>query len=93
MKKQITLEENETIEINGIVLTPTVIKQLRAFQENENELIQRVNADLAETVCLLVTQSFEYDGIDKGIREKKLLDLSINISYYREWFIDLQAPE
>lgn len=90
---KITLEENQTIEINGAVLTPEVIKVINNFQENENEVLEGILRDLAETVCFLTIEAFDYVGIDKSIRQKKLLDLSLDISYYRGWLSDLQQPK
>lgn len=92
MEKKITLEENQTIEINGVVLTPTVIEQIKSFQDHENELIKSFREYIAESICFMVKESIDYSGIDKESRKDYLLTLSANLSYCREDLINLKKP-
>lgn len=93
MVRKITIEENETIEVNGAVLTPNVIKQIKSFQECENEFLKSFREYLAETICFMVTEATDYHGIDKESRKEHLLYLSASLSYARNYLSDLQKPE
>lgn len=93
MEKKITLEENHTIEINGAVLTPELINQIKSLQECENELIKSFKDLIAESICFMVKEIVDYSGTDKESRKEYLLSLSASLSYCRDYLTDLQKPE
>lgn len=92
MKKKITIEENHMIEINGVLLTPEVIKQIKSFQENENELIRQFKEYIAEAICFMSKEVVDYSGLDKESRTKYLLTLTANLSYSRDYLTELERP-
>ncbi|MGD9928880.1 MAG: hypothetical protein AB7U05_02575 [Mangrovibacterium sp.] len=92
MEKKITLEAGQTIEINGAVLTPRLIEQIKAFQENGNIQINQFREHIADAICFIARETVDYDGIDKEERNEILNTLSCDLSYCRDYLIKLRRP-
>jgi len=92
MEKKITLEENQTIEINGAVLTPRLIEQIKELQRNGNISIEYFREYMADAICFIARETVDYSGIDKEERTEILNTLSCNLSYCRDYLIELRRP-
>lgn len=93
MENIITLEENQTIEINGAVLTKSVIDQIKDFQDSKNTSIEEFRKHIADAICFMAIEAIDYSGIDKESRKERLLSLSAELAYCREALSGLSAPE
>lgn len=83
MKKEHTLEENETIEINGAVINKACADQLKSFQESDNAIIKEIQKDLADaTEAILLTMDYVNDNYIKcmlaNIKELNLTRRNLN---------------
>lgn len=93
METKITLQENQTIEVNGAVLTFKTVEQIKSFQENENECLKSFKENIADVICFIAKEAIDYQGIDKEAREKYLMFLSADLSYCRDSLNELQSPK
>lgn len=90
MEKKITLEENQSVEINGVILTPTIIKSLSFLQKDENEVLTGIIDTMAESVCFITKEAADSHGTDREKRKEQLLTLALDISYYRDYLKELK---
>ena len=92
MEKQIKLEADQTIVVNGAVLNTKVAEQLKTFQENDNESIKNLKGYIAEAICFISKEIVDYPGIDKESRTKYLMNLSSDLAYCRDYLTELEKP-
>ncbi|WP_053178742.1 hypothetical protein [Sunxiuqinia dokdonensis] len=92
MEKQIKLEANQTIVVNGAVLNTKVAEQLKTFQENDNESIKDLKGYIAEAICFISKEVLDYTGLDKESRTEYLMNLSSDLSYCRDYLTELEKP-
>lgn len=79
--------ENCTI-VNGVVLTEKAIKQLKNFQEHNNEQLKEASRTIADAVCLIARH---HDDISADDREA--VDyLMFELTFIRDNFNDLAKP-
>ena len=90
MKNKITLEENQTIEINGAVLNTKVISQIKSFQDDQNDCIESFREYIADSICFMVKESIDYSGLDKESRKEHLINLSSDLAYCRDFLNNLK---
>lgn len=88
MENKITIEENQTIEINGVVLTPEAIKTLKSIQDFENETIENFREGIANVVCLLAVNLDDFKKEDLV----NINGLMTTISFCRDFINDLKKP-
>lgn len=65
--KKITLEENETIEINGAVINVKCAKWLKVYQEDNNSTLIEIREYISESVSSLIL-AMEY--LDEATAEQ-----------------------
>lgn len=66
METNITLKENETIEINGAVINKTCADHLKNFQDSDNSIIKGMQKDIADaTEIILLAMDYVNDDYAK----------------------------
>jgi hypothetical protein len=91
-KRIITLQANETIEINGAIITATVAKQLKEFQQSENEMARDFREYISDSICRLVIILGDYNELEKEADGDKMLSLLVNLSYCKDYLTNVEAP-
>ncbi len=86
--EKITLQPGETIEINGAIINPVILHQLKKFQADENEIIVGFMETISDSICNLLQLS------DCGNQEtdSEILFLVRGLSNYRGFINDIKAP-
>lgn len=91
MEKKITLQENDSVEINGAIITTKVAQQLKELQQNENEMARDFSGYVSDSVCRLVKVLCEYNELEKEADGVKLLSLLANLSYCKDYLTELEV--
>lgn len=91
-KKIIKIEENQVIEIDGAILTPQVIKQIKIFQDGNNECIDQFREYMADAICFIAKESADYSGIDKVAFKENAHSLISDLAYCRDYLKILEKP-
>ena len=82
------LEAKTTIELEGVILTESAIKRLKAFQEKGNEDLLSMRDYIAEAICFLSTET---DSLDDPRNEEIYMIMS-TLGHLRQDLNDLRKP-
>lgn len=85
MEKQI----KTNIEVSGVILTDATIKRLKDLQEHDNSGIDSVRDSLANAVCLISTQSDQFQD-EESMRKFRFV--IADLAYIRDYFLDFMKP-
>lgn len=91
-KKIIKIEENQVIEIDGAILTPELIKQIKSLQDDNNDLVDSFRKDMADAICFIAKESAGYSGIDKESFKENAHSLIADLAYCRDYLVNLEKP-
>jgi hypothetical protein len=80
--------ESKTIEVEGVILTPQCIEQLKEFQAENNETIKQFKEFMSLAIGFILQQTENCGTIEWQI-ESKLL--ATQLTYYREYLNNLKA--
>ena len=86
MKNQ---EVKTNIEISGVILTDEAIKRLKDLQGFNNDGINSIRECLAHAVCLISTQSDQFNDDDSMTKFRHVI---AHLSYIRDYFNDFRKP-
>jgi hypothetical protein len=87
MKKSENKVEVVTV-VNGVVLTPEAIDQLKVMQEANNSYIKDERRILADVVCFIASHLDEISDSEK----EKGIALIKDLSQTRDWMEIIQKP-
>ena len=92
MENKISLQKNETIEINGAILTTIVIEQIKSFQDYRNECLDSSRKHIADAICFIAKESIDYSGLDKESFQQNAFGIIADLSYLRDYLKELEKP-
>ncbi len=88
------LNENSVkthIEIEGVILTPEVIKSLKGWQEHDNEQLDYMVNALADAVCFIGSNIYMFHEHQDEER-KKAFEIISTLCFVRDHVKELAKP-
>ena len=88
MEKKITIEENQTIQINEVKLTEKAIREIDCIQQDSNGLLNDYINYVSDAVCFLGKTQLHFD--DDFLTESQ--SLVQGLSYIHDFLRYLKTP-
>ena len=76
-------EFKTNIEIEGIIITEALIKQIKELQEDDNHYIDYIRNGISDAVCLIGRKLQEF----KKEELQHAMDIITELSLYRDYLI------
>lgn len=88
MEKKLLNQENEILQISGAILTPEVIKSVKFFQNDDNQLIEHFREYILDAICQLLQAADNNSGLEQEETIRTITDLA----YCRDYLTGLKKP-
>lgn len=82
-------ELKTNIEIEGVIITPEIIEELRYLQKNDNESLQLLRETLSDAVCFIGSIAYTFDDDEE---RKQALQAMADISMVRNNLQKFKKP-